>query len=90
MTEFLGELLTTLKALSGAGITILVLWIIHYISKVGVQKRKNEIKEIDLTNTKINMDTQTKPLDQLVADANKSHGSDEVVKDPGNDDKKGK
>jgi len=84
------ELLQTAKALGGGIIAIIILYGGMWIKKVFDQKKRNDINEIDLVNKKINLDNQSKPIDQLVADSNKSHGVNEVVEPTGSDDKKGK
>ena len=83
------QIFMTLKAIGGATIVAGIVWLLAKWNAVMEQKRKNEIKEIDLTNTKITLDNQSKPLNYLVSESNKSHGVDEVVKKPGSDDSKG-
>ncbi len=82
------EVMATLKALGGGIIAIVILYGGMWIKKVFDQRKKNEIKEIDLTNTKIKLDNSAKPIDQLVDESNKSHGA-QMVEPSGDDDKKG-
>jgi len=60
-----------------------------WIKSVYKQKQRNEIDEIDLTNKKIDFDTHSKPVNQLVDESNKSHGADKVVKPSGSGDENG-
>lgn len=63
-----------------------VLWYL----KLQREKRVNALESIDLAALKINLNNQSKPIDKLVSDSNKSHAAtDEVVNGTRNDDTQG-
>jgi hypothetical protein len=60
-----------------------------WVKKISDQKKRNTLNEIDNTAQKTNLDVHAKPIDDLVADSNKSHGADAMVKTTRDDPKKG-
>ena len=82
---FWAQVLTTLKAVGGAGVLAVILYLVNQFNKVMDQKKRNEINEINLTGEKIHLDVKSKPIDQLVAESNDGHGADAVVKKSGSD-----
>lgn len=77
-----------IKSLTPAAIFLAVLYVAYWIRKIFKQKGTNAINEIDLLNKKISLDNNSKPIGELVSDANTKHGADEMVRPTGNDDKK--
>jgi hypothetical protein len=86
MIENLGEYA---KGLGSAVAFMVIMYGGLWIRKVFAQSKRNTLNEIDLSAKKISLENQSKPIDQLVSDSNKSHGADEMVKPSGSDDKKG-
>lgn len=78
-----------LKGAVPAILSALALFFGWWVSTVFKQKQRNTIDEIDLSARKISLDTHAKPLDDLVAESNKSHGASSVVNPTRNDPKKG-
>lgn len=65
-------------------------FIVYWVKRVEHQELENRINEIDLTLQKIQFKNSTNPIDQLISDSNKQHGSlpNTVGQEPGNNDKK--
>ncbi len=84
----LSQLQEYAKGLGSAILFLVAMYGWIWIKKVFDQKKRNAINEIDLTNKKINLENQSKPIDQLVSESNKSHGANEVVEPPGDNPKK--
>ncbi len=78
------------KGLGSALLFLVVMYGGLWLRKVFAQSQRNTLNEIDLSARKISLENQSKPLDQLVSESNKSHGANEVVGPTGSDDKKGK
>ena len=76
-----------IKAVLGAGVFAGILCGGLWVTSVFLQKRRNQIDEINLTSKKIRIDIDNKPIDDLLADSNRSHGTDDLVKKPGAGDK---
>jgi hypothetical protein len=68
-------------------IPMAILFFALWGKKVSDQSKRNKVNEIDLAAKKISFDNSTKPIDDLVAESNKSHGSTEMVKPKGNGSK---
>lgn len=82
------QLMTVIHAAVPAIATMLALYGGIWIKRVFDQKKRNAVNEIDLSFKKINLENQSKPIDDLVAESNKSHGADAVVEDAGDQSKK--
>ncbi len=73
------QVLEYAKGLVSAALFMVILYGGFWVKRIFDQKRKNTVDEIDLSFKKIDLDTHSQPIDDLVADSNKSHG---VVKGP--------
>jgi len=79
------------KLVFGSILAGAVVWIINVIRNVYKQKDLNNVEEIKIVGQKITLDVESKPLIDLVAESNKSHGSTQdanVVGPTGSDPKK--
>lgn len=83
--KIMGYLKSSVPALLSAA----ALFFGYLISTVYKQKQRNTIDAIDNKIEKTGIDISAKPVDDLVAESNKSHGASEVVKPTGDASKKG-
>ncbi len=86
----IGDIKQWVEGSLGAILFLFIAYGALWIRKVFSQAHRNTLNEIDLSAKKISLDNSAKPIDKLVDDSNKSHGSNEMVPSPGDDDKKGK
>ncbi len=77
MSGLIDLLENALKALLPAAIVLFGVW----FKGKSDQKRRDRINELDLSSEKVRFNVDSKPLSDLVAESNKSHGA--VVKPTG-------
>lgn len=89
MMTLISQVEAVLKGVVPAIGVALALWFGMWLKGVKSKEKKNAINEIDFAGKKISFDVHAKPIDDLVAESNKSHGTNGVVPDSGDSDPKG-